>query len=341
MKYKLLGKSGLRVSELCLGTMAFGEDMIWGCGKAESEKIFNCFTNAGGNFIDTSNIYAKGIGEDIIGDLTQPNRDDFVIATKYGFMDTKSGVNDVGSHRKNLMRSVEHSLKRLKTDHIDLLWLHCPDGMTPIDETMRALDDLIRMGKIFYIGVSQMSAWEIARANTLAEFKNWTQFIAIQPEYNLLERSCDRDLIPMSKEMDLAITPWSPLAGGVLTGKYLTNEGKRVPKDSARFNQKNTEITQCLVNIANQLGHTPGQVALRWVMQKSDQMIPIVGARRLSQLEESLQTLEFKLDADTMKKLDAISKISLGYPHDFIKTDLVRKQAFGGLLDDVLNHRKK
>ena len=341
MKYKLLGDSGLRVSELCLGSMAFGEKEIWGCDKNESRKIFNLYKENGGNFIDTANLYGKGAGEEIIGELIQPDRDNMVVATKYGFVDKRADVNTVGNHRKNIMRSVEASLKRLNTDYVDLLWLHCPDGLTPITETLRALDDLVRQGKVCYLGISQMSAWEIARANTQAEFMGWTKFVAIQPEYNLLERTAERDLIPMAKALDLAVTPWSPLAGGVLTGKYLKGEGQRVNKDSKRFNEKNNTITQCLVKLAAELGHTPGQVALRWVMQKSDQTIPLVGARKVEQLQESLKVLDFELSDDSMNQLDEISAISLGYPHDFVKTDLVRDYAFAGMLDDVHNHRNK
>lgn len=341
MKYKLLGDSGLRVSELCLGSMAFGEKEIWGCSKKEARKICHFYKEKGGNFIDTANLYGKGAGEEIIGELIQPDRDKMVVATKYGFIDQQLDVNAVGNHRKNIMRSVEGSLKRLQTDYIDLLWLHCPDGLTPITETLRVLDDLVSQGKVCYLGISQMSAWEISRANTRAEFMGWTKFVAIQPEYNLLERTAERDLIPMAKALDLAVTPWSPLAGGVLTGKYLKGEGKRVSKESQRFNKRNNTITQFLVKLAAELGHTPGQVALRWVMQKSDQMIPLVGARKIEQLEESLKVLDFELSSDAMQQLDTISAIPLGYPHDFVKTDLVREYAFAGLLNKVHNHRNK
>jgi len=335
MKYKLLGNSGLRVSEICLGTMAFGAEEVWGCDKADSKKIFDSFTRAGGNFLDTANTYAKGAGETILGQLTGPDRDDFVIATKYSLQDSKTGVNHVGNHRKNMMRSVEDSLRRLKTDYIDLLWVHCPDGITPIEEIMRALDDLVRMGKVNYLGISNFTAWEIARANTLAEFKNWTQFVGLQPEYNLLLRDAERELLPMAKALGIAVTPWSPLAGGVLTGKYLQKEGHRVPEDSHRFNEKNTRITRKLITIAEQMGHTPAQVALRWIMQKDQVVIPIVGARKAAQLESSLKCLEFTLGDQEIMELDEISQPRMGYPHDFLKVDMVRKIGFGGWLDEV------
>ena len=339
MNYKLFGKSGLRVSELCLGSMAFGADEVWGCDLPESKKIFEYFANAGGNFIDTANIYAAGKSEKILGELIYSERDNFVLATKYSFLVKDANVNSVGNHRKNLMRSVEQSLLRLNTDVIDILWLHCPDNLTPIEEIMRGLDDLIRQGKIHYIGISNATAWEIARANTIAEFKGWSQFVGLQPEYNLLQRSAERELFPMAKELDIAITPWSPLAGGALTGKYLANRGKRIDKGSVKFNQKNTLITEKLVQLSQEIGRTPGQVATRWVMQKDQVVIPIIGARKLSQIEEGLHCLDFTLQQDIIDQLNDISNIELGYPHDFLETDMVRKYAFGGLLENVDNHR--
>ncbi len=341
MRYKLFGNSGLRVSELCLGSMAFGESTVWGCDKKEAEKIVEAYTSKGGNFIDTSNIYGLGNSEKIIGELVKPNRDDFVLATKYSFIDTKSGINYAGNHRKNLMRSVEGSLKRLATNYIDLLWVHCPDGVTPIAEIMRGLDDLVRMGKVHYIGISNAPAWQVAQANTMAELKGWICFTGIQPEYNLLQRTPERELFPMAKALDMAITPWSPMGGGVLTGKYLKNEGKRVPKDSYKFSDKNIEITKTLVAIAKKLGYEPGQVALRWAMQKSQVVIPIVGARKLSHIQSSLKCVDFVLPDSVIKQLDDVSAIEMGYPHDFLQMDMVRKHSFAGTLDQIDNHRKK
>jgi len=340
MKYKLFGKSGLRVSELCLGSMAFGEDTVWGCEASESKKIFEAFANSGGNFVDTANIYGAGESEKILGELVHCERDNFVLATKYSFLVKGTSVNSIGNHRKNLMRSVEQSLLRLNTDVIDILWLHCPDNLTPVEEIMRALDDLIRQGKVHYVGISNAPAWEVARANIIAEFRGWSAFVGIQPEYNLLQRSAERELFPMAKALDIAITPWSPLAGGALTGKYLSNQGKRIDKNSVKFNSTNTAITEKLVQLAQEIGRTPGQVATRWVMQKDQVVIPIIGARKLSQIKEGLQCLDFTLSQDIISQLNDISKIELGYPHDFLKTDMVRKHAFAGLLENVDNHRQ-
>ncbi len=341
MRYKLFGNSGLRVSELCLGSMAFGEDTVWGCDKKEAEKIVEAYTKKGGNFIDTSNIYGLGNSERIIGELVKPNRDDYVLATKYSFIDSNSGINYAGNHRKNMMRSVEDSLQRLDTEYIDLLWVHCPDGVTPFAEVMRGLDDLVRMGKVHYIGISNATAWQVAQANTMAELKGWTCFTGIQPEYNLLQRTAERELLPMAKALDLAVTPWSPMGGGVLTGKYLKKEGKRVPKDSYKFSEKHIETTKTVVAIANKLGLEPGQVALRWVMQKDQVVIPIVGARKLSHIQSSLKCVDFVLPDSVINQLDEVSAIEMGYPHDFLKMDMVRKHSFAGTLDQIDNHRNK
>lgn len=340
MKYKLFGRSGLRVSELCLGSMSFGESLVWGCDKKEAFKIFNAYTDKGGNFIDMANIYGLGNSEKIVGELVQSTRDDFVLATKYSFIDKKTGVNNAGNHRKNLMRSVEDSLKRLNTDFIDILWVHCPDGVTPWEEVLRGLDDLVRMGKVHYLGVSNATAWEVARANTLAELKGWTYFTGIQPEYNLLQRTPEREILPMAKELDIAVTPWSPLAGGVLTGKYLNNEGKRVPRESYKFSPKNIEITKKLVAIANRLGLQPGQVALKWIMQKDQVIIPIVGARKLEQINSSLKALDFVLPDDVIANLDEVSAIDMGYPHYLVNSEMVQKHSFGDTISKIDNHRK-
>ena len=233
MKYKLLGKSGLRVSELCLGTMTFGEDWGWGASKDESRAVFEAFAAAGGTLIDTANMYTNGSSETITGELISSDRDRYVLATKYTFPDNPTSPanagnpNAAGNQRKNLMRSVEGSLKRLGTDYIDLLWLHAWDFMTPVDEVMRGLDDLVSAGKIGYIGISDAPAWVVSQANTLAEWRGWTPFVALQIEYSLIERTPERDLLPMAKAFGLTVTPWSPLGQGVLTGKYNGDAKKR------------------------------------------------------------------------------------------------------------------
>ena len=219
MRFKLLGKSGLRVSEICLGTMTFGEDWGWGSSKDESRKIFDTYIEAGGNFFDTANMYTNGTSEKMLGEFASKDRGRYIIATKYTFPIREKDPNSGGNHRKSLVQSVERSLANLKTDYIDLIWVHAWDCFTPVEEVMRALDDLVRAGKILYVGVSDYPAWLVARANTLAEFKGWTPFVALQIEYSLVERAPERDLIPMARNFGLTVTPWSPLGGGVLTGK--------------------------------------------------------------------------------------------------------------------------
>src|ERR1700726_4708154 len=225
MRYQLLGRSGLRVSEICLGTMTFGEEWGWGSSKEESQGIYNRFRELGGNFVDTANLYTNGTSELFLGEFMQGHRDQVVLATKYTNAVPGTDPNAAGNHRKSMMQAVEASLKRLKTDYIDLYWVHIWDGITPVEEVMRGLDDLVRQGKVLYLGISDAPAWWIAQANTLAELRGWTQFIGLQIEYNLVERTVERELIPMAKALNLGVLAWSPLAKGVLSGKY-HGEGK-------------------------------------------------------------------------------------------------------------------
>jgi aryl-alcohol dehydrogenase-like predicted oxidoreductase len=343
MKHKLFGHSGLRVSEICLGTMTFGTEWNWGADYDDSKLIFDAFAEAGGNFIDTANRYTEGSSERFVGDFIHSDRDHFVLATKYSLYDSKKGdLNFGGNHRKNLIRSVETSLKRLNTEFIDVLWLHAWDFTTPEAEVMRALDDLVRSGKINYIGVSDSPAWVIAQSNMLAELRGWTRFIGLQVEYSLLQRTVERDLLPMAKHWDMAVTPWAPLAGGALTGKYLKNteEPKRLAGNSKRLLDKNALIAAAVVEIAEKMGVTPAQVALNWVRQKGNLMIPVLGARKLSQLQDSLGCLSFVLPEETMQQLDAISAVEMGFPHDFLSSDGVREVLFGGAFPNLENHRK-
>lgn len=223
MRYKILGKSGLRVSELCLGTMTFGEDwgaFLRGASKEDSKEIFDLFVEAGGNFIDTANNYQNGTSEKYVGELIASEREKFVLATKYTLTTNPNDPNASGSHRKNLLQSVNASLKRLNTAYIDMLWVHAWDYMTPIEELMRSLDDLIRSGKVLYVGMSDAPAWVVAQANTMSELQGWSPFIGLQIMYSLMERSPERDLLPMARNLDIGVTAWSPLGGGVLSGKY-------------------------------------------------------------------------------------------------------------------------
>ncbi len=336
MKYKLLGNSGLKVSELCLGTMGFGKEWNWGADKETSFAVMESFANAGGNFIDTANRYTDGTSEKYIGEFMQANRDHFIVATKYSLHDNLTNVNASGNNRKNMMRSVELSLKRLNTDFIDLLYLHIWDNLTPIDEVMRGLDDLVRQGKVNYIGISDTPAWIISKGQTLAELMGWSKFIALQVEYSLLQRTPERDLIPMAKHFGMTVTPWAPLAGGALTGKYLRGDKGRLPDNSKRLNERAVSITQTVIDIADQLGVAPAHVALKWTMIQDFASIPIVGATKVSQMEENMKCLEVNLTQEHIEKLNDISKIELGFPGDFLNEEGVRMVTFGGFYDRIV-----
>jgi aryl-alcohol dehydrogenase-like predicted oxidoreductase len=342
MKYKLLGKSGLRVSELCLGTMTFGEEWGWGSSKDESQKVFEEFTKAGGNFLDTANRYTEGSSEKILKDLIAYDRDYFVVATKYTLYDRRDDVNASGNHRKNMMRSVEASLQRLGTDYIDLLWVHMWDFTTSVEEVLRGLDDLIRAGKVHYIGISDTPAWMIAKANTMAELRNWTAFVALQIEYSLIQRSAERDLLPMAQHFDLSVTPWGALGSGLLTGKYNEGmiQGARLTEKSAKYNDKNILIAHKVSAIAASIGATPSQVALAWVLRQNSAIIPIIGSRKQSQIQDCLHCLAVKLTQEHLTALHEVSQIELGFPHDFLKSEGVKDVAFGGNHDKIEGRRK-
>jgi aryl-alcohol dehydrogenase-like predicted oxidoreductase len=315
---------------MALGTMTFGTEWGWGADKDESKKIFDAYVNAGGNFIDTANRYTEGTSEKFVGEFIHSNRDHFVLATKYTLYDKLNDVNYSGNHRKNMMRSVEASLKRLNTAYIDLLWLHAWDFLTPVEEVLRGLDDLVRSGKIHYIGISDTPAWIVSRANAIAELRGWTQFTGLQVEYNLLQRTAERDLLPMAKELQIALTPWAPLAGGTLTGKYLKGEKGRVSENSARRNKEKTLIVESLVDVAKTLEVTPAQLAIRWTMQKEQTSIPIVGANKVLQIEESLGSVKFSIPDEQMNILNEVSKIEMGFPHDFLAGEDVKNVVYGG-----------
>jgi aryl-alcohol dehydrogenase-like predicted oxidoreductase len=336
MNYKLLGRSGLKVSELCLGTMGFGTEAGWGADKDTSFAIMDAFANAGGNFVDTANIYKLGTSEKIIGEyIGNHDRDYFVVATKYTLKDNITNPNASGNNRKNMMRSVEESLKRLKTDFIDLLYLHIWDDLTPIDEVLRGMDDLVRQGKVNYVAISDTPAWVVAKGNTMAELMGWSQFVALQIEFSLLARTPERELIPMAKHFGLTITPWAPLAGGALTGKYLKGDVGRIKPDSKRLNDRAVEITKVVVAIADELGVSAGHVALKWTMQQGFSSIPVVGATKLSQLEDNLKTLDVTLSDAHLKRLDEVSAIELGFPGEFFREEGVRTNTFGGFYDKI------
>lgn len=337
MKYKLLGRSGLKVSELCLGTMGFGTEAGWGADKETSFGIMEAFANAGGNFLDTANIYKLGTSEKIIGEFMNPrDRDFFVLATKYSLKDNTTNPNASGNSRKNMMRSVEQSLKRLQTDFIDVLYLHIWDDLTPIDEVLRGIDDLIRQGKVTYAAISDTPAWIISKGNTMAELMGWSQFIALQVEYSLIQRTPERELIPMAKHYGMTVTPWAPLAGGALTGKYLRGGQGRVKPESNRRDENSTRITREVMDIASALGVEPSHVALQWTRQQGFECIPIVGATRLDQLHENLKTADLVLPADALARLNEVSAIDLGFPGKFFQEAGVRQNVFGGFDERIV-----
>lgn len=344
MRYRLLGRSGLRVSEVCLGTMTFGEEWGWGSSKEESRKVFDAFLEAGGNFLDTANFYTNGTSESLLGEFIEGQRERVVLATKYTLGAPSNNPNAAGNQRKNMMQAVEASLKRLRTDYIDLYWLHVWDQLTPIEEVMRAFDDLVCQGKILYAGVSDMPAWLVAKANTLAELRGWTSFIALQIEYSLIERTPERELLPMAQNLGLTVTAWSPLAGGVLTGKYIG--AKQGEDDQKRFDSSNQAefrandarsdaIAREVQEVARECSRSPAQVALAWLRQRPVPVIPIIGARKLKQVKDNLASIELKLEQSHLARLDEVSRIDLGFPHDFYKKDLVRSVVYSGLRDSI------
>lgn len=340
MRYRCLGHSGLRVSEFCLGTMTFGEDWDWGADFDTCQQMFEAYAAAGGNFIDTANLYTNGTSEKYVGQLVGGDRDRWVIATKYTFNTSPGDLNASGNHRKNMVQAVEASLKRLQIDYIDLLWLHAWDFTTPVEEVMRAFDDLIRSGKVLYIGISDTPAWIVAQANTLASLRGWTPFIGLQIEYSLRQRTPERELLPMAAALGLGITAWSPLGGGVLTGKYndeTPSTGRLSRPDGITIEQRDLDIAAAVLKIADDIGCSPAQVALNWIRQRSN-IIPILGARTLAQLQDNLDSLSFTLSAEQLQALNQVSQIELGFPHDFFNSAMVQDFAFGGALkqlDDV------
>ena len=347
MRYKLLGNSGLRVSELCLGAMTFGDEWGWGASKDESRRIYETFMEAGGNFIDTANVYTEGSSERFLGEFMAEHREKVVLATKYTLSGAIQDSNSAGNHRKSMMQAVETSLRRLKTDYIDLYWLHAWDFFTPVEEVMRAFDDLVRQGKVLYIGVSDAPAWIVSRANTMAELRGWTVFVGLQIEYSLIERTPERELLPMARELDLGVTAWSPLAGGLRTGKYSRQveggEARRLDHPMldgfSDIDKRKLAIAEAVQSVAQDIGRTEAQVALAWLRQQQGVIIPIIGARTVPQLKDNLGCLDLTLDSEHLEQLDQASGIELGFPQDFYKGDLVRQLVYGGMRDSIDNHR--
>jgi aryl-alcohol dehydrogenase-like predicted oxidoreductase len=330
MEYRFLGHTGLRVSELCLGAMTFGRQDE--ATEEESHAMLDRFVVVGGNFIDTANVYSTGVSEEIVGKwLRRQRRDDLVIATKVRFP-MGTGPNDLGLSRKHILSSVEASLKRLQTDYIDLYQVHCWDPATPLEESLSTLNDLVRRGVVRYLGVSNITGWQLQRAIDLSREKGWEGFVCLQPQYNLLCRSTEWELIPVSIREGLGVIPWSPLRGGWLSGKF--RRGMTAPPDDSRiklaeekdwgekwsaYNNEHTwNVLDALHAVAAKTGKTPAQVALNWLLRKPGVTAPIIGARRMAQLEANLGSSGWTLSEEHVRHLDDASVLQPPYPYDFI-----------------------
>jgi aryl-alcohol dehydrogenase-like predicted oxidoreductase len=326
MDYRILGRSGLRVSELCLGTMTFGDDWGWGADRDESRRIFDAYVEAGGNFIDTANNYTDGTAETLVGEFTEPDRGRFVLATKYTLSTSNADPNSGGNHRKSLVQSLERSLRRLRTEYVDLLWLHMYDAFTPIDDAVRALDDQVRLGKVLHVGISDSPAWVAARANTLAELRGWSPFVALQVPYSASGREPERELLPMAASLGLAVTPWGVLEAGALTGKPAAE--RRWPEDG---NSPTTgRVVAELRRIAVETGATPAQVAIAWLLRRDEPtIVPIVAARRAEQIAENLDAVTVQLDEAGRAAIDEAGRPQLGFPRSFLESDGVRGLIYG------------
>jgi aryl-alcohol dehydrogenase-like predicted oxidoreductase len=339
MKYKVLGRSGLRVSELCLGAMTFGEEFNFGASEAVSRAIYGRYREAGGNFIDTANIYNAGTSERMLAGFVREDREALVLASKYSMSTNPAEPNLSGNHRKNLVQALEASLRRLETDYLDLFWVHGWDQLTRIDEVMRALDDQVRAGKILHIGVSNMPAWLISQANTLAEERNLTAFTAVQMHYNLVERSIETDFFDLCAHQDMAVLAWSPLAGGLLTGKFnrdvdgVDTEGTRLKQAEygpAMLAEHRLAIAEGVSKLAKQLGRTAPQLALAWLRQRPHgSVIPILGARTPEQFDDNMACLDLQLTAEQIDQLDQLAPPPATYPASLFATPFYRRMMHG------------
>jgi aryl-alcohol dehydrogenase-like predicted oxidoreductase len=331
--YRLLGRSGVRVSPLCLGTMTFGVGPgTWGSTDEEARQLVDLYIERGGNFIDSANFYGQmGQSEILLGQMIQGRRDRLVISTKYSLTTSPGDPNASGNHRKNMVRSLEDSLRRLKTDYIDLYYLHMWDFRTPVDEILRAFDDLVRAGKILYVGLSDTPAWQASRMQAIAELRGWSQFCALQISYSLTERTVERELIPMAAEMGMGVCPWSPLGGGVLAGKYskadlgppnmknLTSR-KAINSVTGRLSEQSLAVAAVVGEVALEIGKTSAQVAVAWTLSNSTVTAPVLGVRTLAQLQDNLGSLAVALSPEQLARLDAVSRVPMGFPMEILKS---------------------
>ena len=339
MKYKSLGRSNLKVSELCLGTMTFGEEFGIGAPESECRRVFDAFVEAGGNFLDTADIYNAGTSERMLGEFAAANRDYLVLASKYSLNTRADDPNAGGSHRKNLVQSLEGTLRRLGTEYVDLYWVHGWDGATNMEELMRALDDQVRAGKILHLGISNAPAWVIAAANTQARERGWTPFTAMQLQYSLIERSIERDYFALARAQNMAITPWSPLAGGLLTGKFDRdadasggdNSRLRSNERWSRFLQDaNLAVAEAVSAMAREIGCSTAQLALAWMMRRSSAcVVPIIGARTLPQLSDNLGAVAVELTPDILASLDELTELVPEYPNSLFASEFFETMMYG------------
>jgi aryl-alcohol dehydrogenase-like predicted oxidoreductase len=324
--------------------MIFGDEGGYGASRDESRAIYDAYLEAGGNFIDTANIYTNGTSEKFLGEFTRENRERVMLATKYTNAMHAGDANAGGNHRKSMMQSVEASLKRLGTDYIDLYWMHVWDGLTPVEVVMRGFDDLVRQGKVLYVGISDAPAWWIAQANMLADLRGWSPFVGLQIEYSLIERTPEHELLPMAKAQGLTVTAWSPLAGGTLSGKYLdkgsdaAKEGRYGKPELQGFMADQTRserIAREVVEVAKELGVSASQVALAWLRYRDQPVIPIIGTRKLTQLQDNLASLNLNLSIEQVKRLDDVSTIEPIFPNSFFANEIVRNLVYGGMRDSI------
>ncbi len=343
--YRLLGRSGLRVSPLSLGAMTFGMPSEWGSDDAEAAKMVNRYVELGGNFIDTANFYGSGGSEQVLAPLIEGRRSRMVIATKYSLTMNPGDPNASGNHRKNMVQAVEDSLRRLGTDYIDLYYLHIWDRRTPVEEILRGFDDLVRAGKIIHAGISDTPAWQISRMQAIAELRGWSPFIALQIPYSLAERTVEREFMPMALEMGLGVLPWSPLGGGVLTGKYSRedlkaqasfemgnlNSRRNINLATGRLNERNLDIADVVAAVASEMGRTPAQVALAWTLLNPAVTSPIIGARTYAQFEDNLAALEVEFSDEQIRRLDEVSAIPATFPHDMVPAGSNTGMMFGNV----------
>jgi len=339
--YRLLGRAGLRVSPLSLGTMTFGADWGWGADDAEARRIFDVYVDRGGNFIDTAVNYTNGAAEQILGRFAKARRDRLVLATKFTMARDATNINSGGNHRYNLVRSVETSLRQLDTDRIDLMYLHAWDFTTRPDEVMRALDDLVRTGKVLYLGICNTPAWRVAELQTLADLRGWAPLVALQIEYSLVERTVEHELLPMAEAMGLGVLPWSPLGGGILTGKYtradLSDENgadvassrKGVIASIGHLNERALDIAAVVGEVAEELGVSRSQVAIAWTLANPAVVSPIIGARTVAQAEDNLGALDVVLGEAHLARLDEASAPAPIFPARFIGRPMAQQLIFG------------